>query len=176
MKAKQVQDAIAEFEKTVALTGSNFVYEAYLAHALAASGQSRQGRADHDGLAPTARSWDFYRQYSLAIILVGLGEKEKAITALNRAGEQDDPNCIWLRVDPRMDRWRTDPRWPAVTSQSDKINQELALSVIEPSRLQNSWVTNYLSTWRPSAAENLFHATLYIQTDGTFLGFPYISG
>jgi TolB-like protein/DNA-binding winged helix-turn-helix (wHTH) protein/Flp pilus assembly protein TadD len=122
-------DAIAEFEKTVALTDRNFVYEAYLAHALAASGNRLKAENIMTDLRDRAGRGIFIGQYSLAVILVGLGEKEKAIAALNRAREQDDASCIWLRVDPRMDSLRTDPRWQQLLHDQTRLTRSLPFSV-----------------------------------------------
>ncbi|MCA1624635.1 MAG: protein kinase [Acidobacteria bacterium] len=49
--------------------------------------------------------------YLVAIYSVGLGEKDKAIAALNDAYEKRNYRIIYIKVDPRLDPLREDPRF-----------------------------------------------------------------
>ncbi len=47
----------------------------------------------------------------MAIIYTGLGEKEKAFEWLEKAYEDRSELMTWLKVDPRLDPLRDDPRF-----------------------------------------------------------------
>jgi hypothetical protein len=43
--------------------------------------------------------------------LLALGERAKALDALEEGFENSDGGLVWLKVDPRLDDLRTDPRY-----------------------------------------------------------------
>jgi len=47
----------------------------------------------------------------VALIYVGLGNREEAFSWLERAYQQRSPMMAWLKVDPRFDSLRSDPRF-----------------------------------------------------------------
>ena len=49
--------------------------------------------------------------YHLALIYAGLGEKDHAIELLNQAFDERAERLVWLRVDPRFDKLRSDARF-----------------------------------------------------------------
>lgn len=49
--------------------------------------------------------------YALALAHARLGEKDKALEALNRSYENREPFLQRLKVDPRLDPMRSDPRF-----------------------------------------------------------------
>jgi hypothetical protein len=49
--------------------------------------------------------------YSIAVIYLGLGDKEQAFAWLNRAYQERDNWLIYLNVEPRLDPLRSDPRF-----------------------------------------------------------------
>src|SRR5205807_1889264 len=49
--------------------------------------------------------------YLVAIYLAALGEKNKALAKLNEAFEESDSDIEILKVDPRLDPLRSDPRF-----------------------------------------------------------------
>jgi serine/threonine-protein kinase len=49
--------------------------------------------------------------FHLALIHVGLGEKDRAIELLNKACDERAERLVRLRVDPRFDPLRQDPRF-----------------------------------------------------------------
>ncbi|MFL5506320.1 MAG: TPR end-of-group domain-containing protein, partial [Gemmatimonadales bacterium] len=54
--------------------------------------------------------------YGMALVHTGLGDKERAFHWLERAFEERSHWLVWLRLDPRWDRLRDDPRFaPLVT-------------------------------------------------------------
>ena len=49
--------------------------------------------------------------YTIALIHAGLGDRDSALTWLERAYEHHSPGMVYLGVDPRLDDLRTDPRF-----------------------------------------------------------------
>ena len=53
--------------------------------------------------------------YAIAFVYVGLGEKERAISELERAYQSGDTNYLFLiKVDPLLDDLRGQPRFEAL--------------------------------------------------------------
>jgi adenylate cyclase len=66
-----------------------------------------------------ARVLDLNRTYRvspglIAMIYIGLDEREQALTWLEQAYAQHSPMMAWLKVDPRFDRIREKPRFQAL--------------------------------------------------------------
>jgi hypothetical protein len=53
----------------------------------------------------------------MALIQVGLGEREPAFASLQRAYDARDMHLIYLPVDPKWDSYREDPRFEALIVQ-----------------------------------------------------------
>ena len=108
-------DAIPEFEKAVAMSGGDQDPSAALAHAYAVIGR----RADAEKILADMlrRSQDRYvSPYMLATIYAGLGDKAKAFEMLDKAVGERSPDVVWnLKVDPRLDSLRPDPRFQVVS-------------------------------------------------------------
>jgi Tfp pilus assembly protein PilF len=51
---------------------------------------------------------------ALAFVYAALGDHDKAFELIDRAIEQRLPNALWLKVDPRFDQLRQDPRFPGL--------------------------------------------------------------
>lgn len=49
--------------------------------------------------------------YGIAMIYVGLGDKVQAFTWLQKAHEERTWDLVYLKVDPKLDSLRTDPRF-----------------------------------------------------------------
>jgi TolB-like protein/tetratricopeptide (TPR) repeat protein len=108
----QFAQAIEEFRKVEELTGGNIpYYKGPLGHAYAMAGNARDARKILAELNEMAIQGNYASQSSKAVIYAGLGEKEHALDALERARDQNDASLIWLRVDSRFDGLRADPRF-----------------------------------------------------------------
>ena len=56
----------------------------------------------------------FVTAYGMALVYVGLGEKDDAFAWLHKAFDERSHWLVWLRLDPRWDSLRDDPRFDAL--------------------------------------------------------------
>ncbi|HEU4875587.1 MAG TPA: winged helix-turn-helix domain-containing protein, partial [Pyrinomonadaceae bacterium] len=99
-------EAISEFQKARSLSGARPLDSAALAHAYAIGG--RKGEARQILERVTDRSTQVYfPAQDIALIYVGLGEKDLAFDWLEKAFQERSPWLTHLRVDPRFDPLRS---------------------------------------------------------------------
>jgi tetratricopeptide (TPR) repeat protein len=79
-------------------------------HIAGMCGQPLRARDDLRRFDEIARK-RFVTSYGYALIYAGLSEKEQALTWLRKAVEERSHWLVWIRVDPRFDALRTDPRF-----------------------------------------------------------------
>jgi len=111
-------EAVAEMRKAVVLANDALVMKAELAWVLAAAKRPEEARqlvAELKELSRTER----VSSYQLAFVLAWLKENDEALEYLARAAEERDPWLLMLRVDPRLDRLREDPRFMAIRRRID---------------------------------------------------------
>jgi Flp pilus assembly protein TadD len=109
LEQKQMHDeAIAEFQKAIEISGHSGVFDSNLAHAYAVSGQredatkiARELESMHDR-NPSAEA-------NIALIYVGLSDPDQAMIWLNKAYDARFNPSILLR--PAYDPLRSDPRF-----------------------------------------------------------------
>jgi tetratricopeptide (TPR) repeat protein len=109
----QLKEGIAEYRAAVELNDDP-VALAFLGQAYARAGEKEEARNILARLTEAVKS-RYVSQYSFALVLVALGDKEAAIDALERSyrnGENADLSTI--RVDPFMDDLRGHPRFEAL--------------------------------------------------------------
>lgn len=102
-------EAVAEYEKARALDDSA-VITASLAHDLAASGKRSEAHKLLDELNSLLQS-RYVSAYDLALVQMGLGDKDRAFQLLEKAYQERSSALSWLKVDARLDRLRSDPRF-----------------------------------------------------------------
>lgn len=100
------QEAIAEVQEAQRLRG-NPGHEDELAFAYARAGQLARAREILSDLLKRPKSSD----YGVAYIYAALGEKDKALTRLWQAHLRRDYGVSYIRVDPKLDSLRADPRF-----------------------------------------------------------------
>ena len=47
----------------------------------------------------------------IALVYIALGERDQALTWLDKAYQQHSPMMTWLKIDPRFDSIRQEPRF-----------------------------------------------------------------
>jgi serine/threonine-protein kinase len=103
-------EAIAELTKTRDLPGGFVPATSELGYIYAVSGQRAKAQELLSELHERAKR-EFIDPYYVAIIYLGLGEQEQTFAWLNRAHEERSYWLLWLRVEPRFDGLRSDPRY-----------------------------------------------------------------
>jgi TolB-like protein/Flp pilus assembly protein TadD/predicted Ser/Thr protein kinase len=101
------EQAIAEFQKA---DPNNVGTRGHLGHAYAAAGRRAEALRIIDWLKERARTGDT-GAYELGFIYAELGEKDLAFKWLNKAYEFRDIGMTYLKVDPTLDKIRSDPRF-----------------------------------------------------------------
>jgi TolB-like protein/Tfp pilus assembly protein PilF len=109
----QLSEAIAEYKKAVELDDDPQAL-ALLGQACARSGKRSEAEQILARLTEEAKT-RYVSAYCLALVYLGLGEKEHAIAALERAYSEGAGNDIYpIRVDPMLDELRKDARFEAL--------------------------------------------------------------
>ncbi|MGB7926182.1 MAG: tetratricopeptide repeat protein [Pyrinomonadaceae bacterium] len=104
------EESIAVLQRAVELSERNPLALSGLGHALALSGQSDEARRILIDLKELARQ-RYVSAYNIAIVHAGLGEKEAALDWLVKAYHNRDVWLVWLKVNPRFDTLRAEPRF-----------------------------------------------------------------
>jgi len=109
----RVAQAIPEFQKAFDLNDDLYAL-ALLCNAYARNGQAEKARKVLAQLNEEAKS-RHVAPYALAVALLGLGEKERALAELERAYQTHDTNYLFvIKTDPLLDDLRGNPRFEAL--------------------------------------------------------------
>ena len=101
--------AITEFEQAVNLSGGDPYYEGSLGHAYAASGNRTRARVLLENLQAQTRR--HVPAYAISVVYAGLGDKDEAFRWLQKAVEDRSTPLVFLRCDPELANFRSDPRF-----------------------------------------------------------------
>ena len=102
-------EAIAAYKKAIDLGASSQV-ETDLAHAYAVSGQTAKARKMLDQLIERS-THTYISPFDVAVVYAGLGDREQAFAWLERAYDEHGRAILGLKVKPRLDPLRADPRF-----------------------------------------------------------------
>jgi DNA-binding winged helix-turn-helix (wHTH) protein/TolB-like protein/regulator of sirC expression with transglutaminase-like and TPR domain len=103
-------EAVAEARLTRKLSPLQTTSVAYESYALAKSGRVTEARAGLDALLKLA-SERFVPPFHIALIYNGLGEQDEALAWLERGFEQRDTRMTFLKIDPKLNNLRREPRF-----------------------------------------------------------------
>jgi len=98
--------AIAEFEEAVRVLGRNIASIGYLGHACAAAGRTEEAKKLLEELMDL-RAQRYVSPFDVGMIHLGLGDRESALSWLERAYAERDHQMVFLQVDPRLDPLRS---------------------------------------------------------------------
>lgn len=102
-------EAISEARRAREISGARSSYaEAVLGYALAKSGQEVEARSLLEGLLKSSAERD---PYNIALVYNGLGQHDDALRWLERAYAQRSPGMVFLKVDPKWNSLRSEPRF-----------------------------------------------------------------
>jgi tetratricopeptide (TPR) repeat protein len=100
--------AIEQFRRAVSLSEGTTKVLGPLGHAYAMSGQRAEALRLLDQLEELAGQ-KYVSSYAIALIHVGLGEKERALERLRQAYRERAGHLVYLKVDPYLDALRDHP-------------------------------------------------------------------
>ena len=83
---------------------------ALLSHVYAVSGKRDEARKILERLTELSKD-TYVDPYFLAEIHTALGERDQALTDLENAYSQRSSWLVWLKVEPKFDALRSDPRY-----------------------------------------------------------------
>ena len=109
----ELEQAIAELQKAKALSPHNLMTIAVLGHAYATSGRRDEAQKMLDELGLSSGD-STPLSYYVAAVYVGLGRNEEALRWLERAYQERSNWLIYLKLDPRFDRLRSERRFVAL--------------------------------------------------------------
>ena len=115
LEARKFRDAIPKLEKAKTMDAPPFV-TAYLAYAAGASGDQARAMAELEDLKRMSKDGQVL-PFNLALVYLGLGDRERALDNLERAYASDSQMLAWLRGDSMYDPLRSEPRFVALMKQ-----------------------------------------------------------
>ncbi|HUR98500.1 MAG TPA: tetratricopeptide repeat protein [Pyrinomonadaceae bacterium] len=110
-------EAIAMFQKAIDLSERTTEILGLLGHAYAAAGKHSDALKILDELKEIS-THRYVSAYDLAVLYIGLGDKDHAIEQLNHAYEDRAGWIINLKVEPLFDPLRSDPRFEGLVKKA----------------------------------------------------------
>ena len=104
------KEGMAEVEKELAISPGNAVPLSWLGYGYAIGGRKAEAQKVLDQLRERSKQ-KYVPAWTVADIYLGLGEKDQALTWLDKAYEERVQWLIWLKVEPLFDGLRSDPRF-----------------------------------------------------------------
>jgi anion-transporting ArsA/GET3 family ATPase len=104
------EDALKEARKAADLSNESTLGMSALALSYAASGNAKEARRILQTLQGASKS-RYIPSLEISAIFASLNETDHAFESLQKAYENRDYNLFRLRVDPRLDNLRSDPRF-----------------------------------------------------------------
>ena len=101
--------SIAELEKAKALEPAPLAI-GFLGFAYAKSGRKDEARKLLDDLKEQSKK-RYVSPYWIAMIYVGLDEKDEALAWLEKAYQERSWFLVWIKMDPHVDSLRSDSRF-----------------------------------------------------------------
>jgi len=103
-------EAEAEMQKAKELYKGNIMLQADTAYVYAVSGQKDQALKVIDELKELSKR-RYVSSYHVAMIYIGLQQKDQAFEWLENAYRERSDMLVYLKVEPRLDSLRSDPRF-----------------------------------------------------------------
>ena len=110
---RKYPEAIKEFGKARELSHGNSEAIASIGYAAALAGDLLKARAVLDELKALSNE-HYVPPVNVALVLSALGEKDEALASLEKGCTERDVRLTILKVDPRWDALRSDPRFIAI--------------------------------------------------------------
>jgi serine/threonine-protein kinase len=109
----EYERALAELQQALALSGNETSFKAELGNASAVAAKKSEALAIlHELLQMSTRQ--YVAPYNIALVYVGLGDKDEAFQWLDKAYDERSVRLINIAVHPRFASLRSDPRFAAL--------------------------------------------------------------
>ena len=110
IRQNKLDDAVASARRAEEFSGGNSEAISLVAYALAKGGRREEALSELEKLKSRGAE-RYVPAYNLATIQNGLGRRDEAIQLLEEALQTRDARMILLKVDPKWDDLRSDPRF-----------------------------------------------------------------
>ena len=110
VEKRMYAEAIAEYQKGLAISGRNLTYLSELGWAHARAGNTPEAMKILNQLEEISRQ-SYVPPFAFAFIYIGLGDKDHAFTWLEKDYEQRDNPMVFLKAEPIFDPLHSDPRF-----------------------------------------------------------------
>jgi len=112
------KEAITEFQKAVTLSGGSVLYLVDLALAYGMAGNRNETLKILEGLHEQSKH-KYISNYGIALIYTVLEQKDQAFEFLEKSYNERSGSLVLIKVDPRLDNLRSDPRFTALLKKMD---------------------------------------------------------
>ncbi|MFQ5664685.1 MAG: tetratricopeptide repeat protein, partial [Terriglobia bacterium] len=112
------EEAIVELKHALDLSGGGNIFLGEIGNAYAVAGRRTQARQMLAELTQRARE-RYVSPYDIALVHIGLGENERAFELLNQAVQERSSRFVNLKVHPRLDTLKSDPRFEQLLRRMD---------------------------------------------------------
>ncbi len=106
--AGKYNEAIEDYKRVISMGDTTMSTQCFLGYALTQVGRKSEAQAILEKLKTTK---EYVSPAELAVLYVGLGDKEGAIASLEKAYVAHDLQMQYLKIDPHYDGLRSDPRF-----------------------------------------------------------------
>jgi tetratricopeptide (TPR) repeat protein len=103
-------EALDAFRKAVSTSMGDPIAISSVGHALAVSGRGAEAQKELADMLRQAKK-AYFPAYDIAVVYVGLGDKDRAFEWLDKAYQERSPFLIHVKWDPRLDPLHSDPRF-----------------------------------------------------------------
>ena len=104
------EEAIAECQKALSVSGGEPGVLGVLGHAYGVSGKKAEAQKVLAELKDLSKR-RHVAPFDIALVYIGLGDKPQALGWLERAYEDHSQRLMWIKVDPRLDSLRGEQRF-----------------------------------------------------------------
>jgi lipopolysaccharide biosynthesis regulator YciM len=108
-RKRRFDEAIDNLQQAYELSGGDARVASSLGHVYAISGRRRQAEAELARLKEQGKH--YVAPYDIAVVYAGLGDKDETFRWLEAGYREKCFWMVWLKIDPRFEAIRGDPRY-----------------------------------------------------------------
>jgi eukaryotic-like serine/threonine-protein kinase len=112
----QLEDAVEVLQEAASFPNAGQFLLGFLGHAQGRAGRREDAQGTLEELHRLAGN-TYVSPFSVALVLLGLGEREESLSWLEKASQERTCWLVWLGVDPMFDSLRDEPRFQAILAQ-----------------------------------------------------------